>query len=321
MCVVQVLACRARGLDESGECDRFDRLWAVADEELVLDPLTTDDDRSTAEQVDPAPSLHYKGSKSAQPANTAPASHLLPNPDRSRAVLFGVDTYAHLPALPGVSAGLHDLGATLAGPTGAFSPEHSQVMVNPRNATEVLDLLKESSDMAEDTLLVYFSGHGLIDSQSGDLSLALPESRYDAEYTSLQYSWIRRALLESPAQRKLVLLDCCYSGRAADVMGGGDDPLPLTDIEGTVLISSAGANHVALAPRGEQYTAFTGELIDILRHGVPDGPHILDIDLIFRELRRRTAAKGRPMPQIQQRGSVGLLPLATNPLYREEPPS
>ncbi|MFD9398173.1 caspase domain-containing protein [Streptomyces sp. NPDC060011] len=322
MCVVQVLACRARGLDESDECDRFDRLWALADEELVLDPLTTENDRATpAQPAVPAPSLLFTGSRPASPASTASASHLLPDPEKSRAVLFGVGAYAHLESLPGVPAGLRDLGAALAGPTGAFSSDHAQVMVDPGSATEILDVVQGASDTAEDTLLLYFSGHGLIDSHSGDLSLALPESRSEAEYTSLQYNWIRRAVLGSPARRKLVILDCCYSGRAASVMGGGTDPLPLITIAGTALITATNENRMALAPTGEPYTAFTGELIDILRHGVPDGPHVLDIDLIFDELRRRSVAKARPLPQMQHRGSMGRLPLATNPQYRAEPPS
>ncbi|MFJ4895022.1 caspase domain-containing protein [Streptomyces sp. NPDC088788] len=322
MCVVQVLACRARGLDDSGECDRFDRLWALADEELVLDPLTTEDDRAApAQAAVPVPSPLVTGSRPAPLANARSASNLLPDPDKSRAVLFGVGTYTHLEALPGVPAGLRDLGTALTAPTGAFSPEHAQVMVDPGSATEILDVVKEASDTAEDTLLLYFSGHGLIDSHSGDLSLALPESRYEAEYTSLQYNWIRRAVIESPARRKLVILDCCYSGRAAGVMGGGNDPLPLIAIEGTALITATSESRMALAPTGEPYTVFTGELIDLLRRGVADGPQVLDIDLIFNELRRRSVAKARPMPQMQHRGSMGRLPLAINPQYRAEPPS
>ncbi|MFF8196457.1 hypothetical protein ACF05L_37610 [Streptomyces bobili] len=159
----------------------------------------------------------------------------------------------------------------------------------------------------------------LIDSYSGDLTLALPDSRTNAEYTSLQYNWIRRAVLQSRAQRKVVILDCCFSGQAIGTMGG-PEPLAFAGIEGTVLLTAAAWDRMALAPAGEPYTAFTGELIDILRHGVPDGPEVLDIDLIFREMRRRATAKARPVPQMQARGSMGLLPLAFNPQYRQELP-
>ncbi|MER6712943.1 MULTISPECIES: caspase family protein [unclassified Streptomyces] len=320
MCVVQVLACRARGLDASAECDRFDRLWSLADEELVLDPLADETDRPAPrpEPTRPAPAGHVAAEAPPlvrQPSHAA----LMPDADRCRAVLFGVGHYAHLPSLPSVPAGLRDLAAALAYPTGAFAAEHSRVLLDPRDATEILDQVRLACDEAEDTLLLYFSGHGLIDPYSSELSLALPDSRSDAEYTTLQYNWIRRLLLHSRAQRKVVILDCCFSGRAMDVMGGAE-PLPLADIEGTVLLTAASPHRVALAPSGEPYTAFTGELIDILRHGVPGGPPVLDIDLLFRELHRRATAKDRPLPQMQARGSMGLLPLAVNPQHRRETP-
>ncbi|WP_190039850.1 caspase family protein [Streptomyces fructofermentans] len=316
MCVVQVLAGRARGLDESDECDRFDQLWALADEELVLDPLATESDRPT--QTQGAPS----GPGASEPA-TPPrgsARHFMPKSDKSRAVFFGVGNYAHLVPLPSVPASLGALADSLAGPTGAFRPEHSTVLIDPSSGTNVLDVVQEASDEAEDTLLLYFSGHGLVDRHSGDLSLALPDTRSEAAYTALQYNWIRRAVLESNARRKVVILDCCYSGRAAAVMGSVE-PLPLMDIEGTILIAATTSSQAALAPAGQPYTAFAGELIDILRHGVADGPQFLDLDLIVRELRARTAAKALPIPQMQQgRGStVGQLPLAINPAYLREP--
>lgn len=321
MCVVQVLACRARGLDESAECDRFDRLWSLADEELVLDPLAGESDRPPPGQEPPQPTSPAYTAPQTAPLVRAPSLRqpVMPDPGRCRSVLFGVGAYAHLESLPSVPAGLRDLAAALAHPAGPFAAEHSQVLIDPPSATEVLDLVQEASEEAEDTLLVYFSGHGLIDSYSGDLSLALPDSRTNAEYTSLQYNWIRRAVMQSRAQRKVVILDCCYSGQALGTMGS-PEPLSLAGIEGTALLTAASSNRVALAPAGEPYTAFTGELIDILRHGVPDGPQVLHIDLIFREMHRRATTKARPLPQMQARGSMGQMPLAFNPQYRQEPP-
>ncbi|WP_158939139.1 caspase family protein [Streptomyces sp. NRRL S-87] len=327
MCVVQVLAHRAHALDASVEGDRFNQLWLLADEELALDPLAGGTDRPPPRQEATRPP-RQEATRPASPAYAAPETprlvrassprSFLPDPDRCRAVLFGVRDYLHLPPLPSVPAGLRDLAAALTHPTAAFAAEHSQVLVDPRDATKVLDLVQEASDEATDTLLLYFSGHGLIDSESGELSLALPDSRPDAEYTRLQYNWIRRMLLRSGAQRKVVVLDCCYSGRAMNSMGDVDT-VPLADIEGTVLLTSSSPNRVALAPAGEPYTAFTGELIDILRHGIPDGPPVLDIDSVYHELYRRAVAKARPLPQLQARGSMGLMPLAVNLRYRRAP--
>ncbi|MFF8196463.1 hypothetical protein ACF05L_37640 [Streptomyces bobili] len=165
MCVVQVLACRARGLDESAECDRFDRLWSLADEELVLDPLAGESDRPPTGQESTQPTSPAYTVPWTAPIVRAPSQHrpVMPDPSRCRSILFGVGAYAHLEPLPSVPAGLRDLAAALAYPSGAFAADHSRVVVDPPNATEVLDLVQEASDEAEDTLLLYFSGHGLIE--------------------------------------------------------------------------------------------------------------------------------------------------------------
>ncbi|MFF0737725.1 caspase domain-containing protein [Streptomyces chartreusis] len=312
MCVVEVLACRARGLDAPSECDRFDRLWSRADEELVLDPLAGDSDQPQPEPVPPSrPEPTEAEVRRLLPVTAS--GPVLPDAGRSRAIFFGTGNYVHLEPLPSVPAGLRDLHAVLSGPAGTFTAGGSRVLIDPRHTTDVLDQVKEASEEAEDTLLVYYSGHGLIDVE-GDLSLALPDSRVDAGYTSLQYDWIRRAILNSRAQRKVVILDCCFSGRALGAMS--DSPLPLADIEGTVLLTAAAANQVTLAPPGEPHTAFTGELISILHEGIPGGPEVLDIDSIYRELQQRSAAKSRPRPQMQARGSIARMPLARNPQYQ-----
>jgi hypothetical protein len=312
MCVVEVLACRARGLDVAAECDRFDRLWSLADEELVLDPLAGESNRPTPEQELAPPSPHQR-TPSPTPRFVRAPSHraTMPDSDRCRAVFFGVSSYAHLEPLPSVPAGLRDLATALTYPTGAFAAEHSRILLDPHDATEVLDQVTEACTEAEDTLLLYFSGHGLLD-HSSELSLALPNSRIEAAYTSLRYDWIRHAVLDSPAQRKVVILDCCFSGRALNGVMGGFDSLPLADIEGTVLLTSTSENRVSLAPAGEPYTAFTGDLINILREGVPGGPLVLDIDLIYQELYQRAVSKSFPVPRRQIRGSMGQLPLAVN---------
>lgn len=48
------------------------------------------------------------------------------------------------------------------------------------------------------------------------MCLALPDSDPDYAYTMLRYKDLRRLVLDPSvrARRKVVILDCCYSGRA-----------------------------------------------------------------------------------------------------------
>jgi hypothetical protein len=64
-----------------------------------------------------------------------------------------------------------------------------------------------------------------------------------------------------------VVLDCCFSGKAAGVLGA---------LEGYVLTSAA-REELALAPSGARHTAFTGELIGLLTRGDLDGPPLLTL--------------------------------------------
>lgn len=88
MCVVEVLACPARGLDVAAECDRFDRLWSLADEELVLDPLAGESDRPTPESELAPPSPPQRTSSPTPTFLRAPSHRAtMPDPDRCRAAV------------------------------------------------------------------------------------------------------------------------------------------------------------------------------------------------------------------------------------------
>ena len=51
--------------------------------------------------------------------------------------------------------------------------------------------------------------------------------------------------------------------------------------ERTFVLTSTPADKSADAPVGARYTAFSGTLIDVLRRGSPNGPELLDMELIF----------------------------------------
>ncbi|MGQ4390628.1 hypothetical protein [Streptomyces sp. SAS_270] len=97
----------------------------------------------------------------------------------------------------------------------------------------------------------------------------------------------------------------CISGRALGLMGGDDLLADQAEIDGSYLLAAAPANGQALAPPGETYTAFTGELLPILQHGITGQPRELDRDTVYRQLRGELAAKGRPTPQERDRNTAG----------------
>ncbi|MDT0342431.1 caspase, EACC1-associated type [Streptomyces litchfieldiae] len=235
----------------------------------------------------------------------------LPDPAASRAVLIGTSSYRHLEQLPAVSANVRDLADALRDAMLWGLPEqHCTVISDPDDASGMLDAVHRAAQEASDTLLVYYSGHGLRDPDTADLYLALTGSRENVGYTAVAYEHVRAAVRSARARRCVVVLDCCFSGRAARVQGG--DVAAQAAVDGAYVLASAPRDRVALAPEGELHTAFTGELLHLMRLGITDGPELIDLETIYRVLDERLRAKNRPQPQRSLENDIGRLPLIRN---------
>ncbi|MET9960180.1 caspase family protein [Streptomyces sp. NPDC006326] len=238
----------------------------------------------------------------------------LPDPGASRAVLIGTAGYRHLAALPAVEANVKDLAAELCDATVWGLPEqHCTTVLDPQHPAELLDPVGRAGEEAVDTLLVYFAGHGMRDAETADLYLALQGSREHVGYTAVAYQHLRSALRDSGARRKVVVLDCCFSGRAARTLAGTPEAFAAqAAVEGAYVLTASPRDRVALAPDGERHTAFTGELLRILRDGIHDGPELIDLDTLCRTMEARLRSKNRPLPQSAQERGMGRLRLVRN---------
>ncbi|MFI6687123.1 caspase domain-containing protein [Streptomyces sp. NPDC050485] len=233
--------------------------------------------------------------------------------------MIGASQYSHLDALPAVANNLGALARALSGPLGwSLSQDSCSVVSEPTSATQILDAVHAAAEEATDTLLVYYAGHGLL-SPSGELYLAVAGSVQKREDTGLRYMNLRDMVLDGRAGRHVVVLDCCFSGKALGAMSGPSDLMDYAEIEGSYVMASAPRDKTALAPPDEPFTAFTGELIQVLDSGILGGPALLDLDDVFRQIRKQLKAKGRPLPQKRDRNTAGLLALGRNPAYRQPP--
>src|SRR5262249_33674980 len=145
-----------------------------------------------------------------------------------------------------------------------------RLVVDPASPADMGIALDDEAERAEGILLVYYVGHGLL-SPSGELYLATRITDHRAgrlAFTGLAYSAVRNALLESRANSIIVVLDCCFSGRAVGTLGGPEDEVAsFTDVSGGFVLTSAARDEAALAPAGAPHTAFTGELVRLLTQG------------------------------------------------------
>ncbi|MGH3720649.1 MAG: caspase, EACC1-associated type [Pseudonocardiaceae bacterium] len=225
---------------------------------------------------------------------------------------------SELPELPTVSTTVTDLATALVQRCGA-QPERVRTLLDPASPTEFGRELTAAAAHAEDVLLVCYLGHGLLDVQ-GELYLATQATdhlRDGLRYKALPYAALQAELATSPAQSVIVLLDCCFSGRASGSPYPADlDGFVTTRSSGGYLLASAAPEELALAPIGERHTAFTGELIRLLDDGDPAGPPELTLDHLYRCLDRVLPEQGRPRPRRYAAGRTGELALAPNRAYR-----
>ncbi|MEU9123983.1 esterase-like activity of phytase family protein [Streptomyces sp. NPDC048506] len=245
------------------------------------------------------------------------------DPARCACVLIGVDRYSELEPLRSVRHNLTELAAALTDKAIlGIAPERITTVANPESAVDLVAPIREAAKAAADTLIVYYAGHGLLDRSEEELYLTLPGSVEDQPETAVSDAYIRRAMRDhGSAERRVLLLDCCYSGR---VLRGGMSVADrgvrasgrtLRGVRGAYVMTSTSGDRKSHAPDPKRCTAFTGELVGVLREGVPDGPEMLGLHAVFEAVRDRMAERRLPQPQEPQdrdEGGVGLLPFVRN---------
>ncbi len=237
-----------------------------------------------------------------------------PDPARSRALLIGASHFTaagpDLPDIPAVEANLTALRQALTNPdTGVLRPDLCRVLADPGGVDEVGTALSELAATATDLLLVYYAGHGLVDDR-GRLHLALAHTHpHRARWTAFPLELLREEIANSAAAARVLVLDCCFSGRAIEVMA--DDQGVLSgqlEVAGTYTLTSTTANAPSHAPVGDRYTAFTGALLRALDHTDP-----LTLDQIHAVIDRDLTARNLPRPQRRAVNTAGNLALSRGP--------
>ena len=224
----------------------------------------------------------------------------LPWLDGTQAVLIGASRYTSplLHDLPSVSDNIAALAGLLSSPEIlGLAASQLTVIDEPTSARAVDEAVRSAADAA-DTMIVYFAGHGLIEKRTGELHLAVGDSDPSAVHsTAVPYGWVRNAVLDGPP-RRVIILDCCFSGRALNSMSESDQMLAAAaEVEGTAVLTAAHENRSALAQPGERYTAFTAELVSALDEGIDEGRRGKSLRALFGHMERALRAKGRPTPQ------------------------
>jgi hypothetical protein len=199
---------------------------------------------------------------------TLPRHSLLPDLQRSRAVLVGCDDGVTRHHSWGPEEMVTNLAGALTAPgeaegAAAFRATHTDVLLSPGDPADMLDAVRSAAAGATDTLLFFFVGrtspHRVVPGEP-----PVGPNRADGVVGSL--GEVARIIGGSEAVRSVVVLDGVGHGVFAEhaptsfVLAGSSFGLP----------------------GGDQLCSFTPTLVSGLRDGVRDGPEMLDLLTLVR---------------------------------------
>ncbi|MGJ6964168.1 caspase, EACC1-associated type [Streptosporangium sp. G11] len=235
-----------------------------------------------------------------------------------RVLVAGSGTYepgSKLPEVGAVASTVADLGRCLTEQAG-LPPENLRSLVDPAGPREFADALRALAEEATDVAVLHYVGHGLVDTENR-LHLATHATAdlvpQVASFQTLPYDAVRDILAQCRAPLVLVVLDCCYAGRA-DVRAGQVVDV-LAGRQGHFVMAAVGHDVVAWAPPGDRHTTFTGELIRLLTEGEKRAPRRLGVDDVFGWLARRMRERALPVPERKVAGHLDTRPVMINPAY------
>ncbi|MEU5598837.1 caspase family protein [Streptomyces sp. NPDC020298] len=240
-----------------------------------------------------------------------------PDGGASRVVLIGCGDFddIDLPAIPAVKSNLADLRSALTDQThGTLPPEHCRVLADPADHRSVGMALAQAAREAEDLLLVYYTGHGLLD-EDGLLHFALSSTDPGhVGFTGVPADLVKRYLGRARARLRILVLDCCFSGRAVAAMTESGSLLSAQlDVSGTYTLTSTTATAPSHAPPGQRHTAFTAALLDALSQ-----PEPLTLDGIHQHIDTLLQGAGLPRPQRRSVNTAGGIALVRGPVQPSE---
>lgn len=245
-----------------------------------------------------------------------------------KVILIGVSNYPEdkkVKNVPNIKINIETLNSILTDKSVLGIPQKNVLVSLNKSKVEIeKDLsafVKNTNE--DDTIIVYYTGHGFISSTSFDLFLATADTQLDyIDSTGISIKRFRQIISQSMAKRKIIILDACHSGGVHNHLSDNRSLLTsvINKFEGEYVISSSSEDEPSLYPVGKknQPTYFTGELVNVLATGIDNGNPYITMSEIFKKIFSSLKDKNLPLPQQSNNNNAGDIPIAKNILFNNE---
>jgi len=247
-------------------------------------------------------------------------------PDYKRAILIGNSNFASLPALRCPGADVDAMKGVLTNEDICwFSPVYALIDA-PHNEifTRINEVLRDADK--EDLVLIYYSGHGLLDNR-GRLYLAANNTDPSLLHaTAVSVSAIRDCLSQSRCQRFVLILDCCYAGAATADFRRNDSGISADFANeeavegiGEFVMSASNAIQRAEEKQNDSLSLFTKHIVEGLGNSSADTDRdgVVRLEELYSYVKARLAGEGRQEPLRWVSGSAASFIIGRTPRSRE----
>lgn len=236
---------------------------------------------------------------------------------------------AGITPIPNVEANIARLQGVLADPTYVGIPATNIVVSLNEDRRTIEKKLRDMADRTRHkkfTLLVYYSGHGILSAEDYKLYLTTYcTSRKDLEIDGINIEQFKNYIRKSVAGRKIVIMDCCHSGAIIGAMNDYTSTIraSLKGFEGTYVMTSAAEDTPSLFPAESATlpTYFTGKLLDIVQEGLDTEQEYCSLRDIFNKIDVDFRDTQLPRPQQSNSNNADELYFSKNLKYKERKPA
>ena len=243
-----------------------------------------------------------------------------------RAVFIGINRHSD-PGIPELTGAAKDATALWALFKDSVQGVADQRLLDDEATAASIRRALDTSlgDAAEDdTVIVFFAGHGT----PGHQLVPFDTDLRAVDQTAIPMQELADRLKATLARVSLIILDCCFSGRApARVLEGlpvarSGAPV-ITDLGGDGCVVLAAAQDDQEALEFGQHGLFTAALLRVIQ----DGPACTDIGVLMEKVTRKVRAEASRTGHVQTpvwagllKGGIELPPLQPGPIFAAEFP-